>query len=131
MNIFILLAGHTPVRMVASIPGHQTATGHVLTTVNIPASPQKHAITQRPIAPHGISVQQSPQATPMVIQVSTTGSQAKPTFVAAPAVRSASPATFIPQPAGNDSLKAPLSAAPKVQQISVSQGNIGNGLFFY
>lgn len=117
-----LPVGHAPVRMVASIPGHQTATGHVLTTVNIPGPPQKHTITQRPIAPHGISVQQTPQGTPMVIQVSAApSSQAKPTLVAATAVRSATPATLIPQTSSNESLKVPLSAAPKVSQ-QISQG---------
>lgn len=126
--LIFYIAGHTPVRMVATIPGHKTPTGHVLTAVNIQGSPQKHTIsTQRAIAPHGISVQQSPQGTPMVIQVSTPGSLAKPLVAATAGVRNATSATLIAQPASNDSLKTPLSAAPKVgQPININQGKDTN-----
>ena len=128
--MFTYLAGHTQVRMVAaSIPGRQTPTGRVLTAVNIQGSPQKHTITQRAIAPHGISVQQSPQGTPMVIQVSTTPSQVKP-MTAATAIRTATAGTLIAQPASNESLKTPLYAAPKVgQQMNVNQGTYSESLF--
>ena len=113
----LFLAGHSPVHMVASIPGHQTAAGRVLTAVNIP---QKHAIGQRPIAPHGIAIQQTAQGTPMVIQVTSAPTpQGKPTLVQAAAVKSAaSGATLVPQSGSNESLKAPISAAPKMAQGS-------------
>ena len=104
--------------MVASIPGHQTPTGHVLTAVNIP---QKHAIAQRPIAPHGIAIQPSAQGTPMVIQVTAAPTaHGKPTLVQATAsVKSASSgATLVPQSGSNESLKAPISAVPKISQGS-------------
>ena len=103
--------------MVASIPGHQTPTGHVLTTVNIP---QKHAIGQRPIAPHGIAIQQTAQGiTPMVIQVTAAPTvQGKPTLVQATASVKSAGATLVPQTGSNESLKAPISAAPKMAQGS-------------
>ncbi len=102
-------------QMVASIPGHQAPAGHVLTAVNIP---QKHGIGQRPIAPHGIAIQQTAQGTPMVIQVSAAPSgQGKPTLVQATAsVKSVvSGATLVPQSGSSESLKVPISAAPKTQ----------------
>lgn len=105
--------------MVASIPGHQAPAGHVLTAVNIP---QKHAVGQRPIAPHGIAIQHTAQGTPMVIQVSAAppAAQGKPTLVqAATTVKTAaSGATLVPQSGSNESLKAPISAAPKMAQAS-------------
>ena len=120
-NIIVLIpciAGHSQVQMVASISGHQAPGGHVLTAVNIP---QKHAIGQRPIAPHGIAIQQSPQGTPMVIQVTAApGAQGKPTLVqATTSVKSImSGATLVPQSGSTESLKAPISAAPKMAQVS-------------
>ncbi|XP_028409626.1 transcription initiation factor TFIID subunit 12-like isoform X2 [Dendronephthya gigantea] len=113
-----LPAGHSPVQMVASIPGHQAPAGHVLTAVNIP---QKHAIAQRPIAPHGIAIQQTAQGTPMVIQVTAAPTaQGKPTLVQTTAqVKSAiSGGTHVQQSGSNESLKAPISAAPKMAQTS-------------
>ena len=112
-----LPAGHSPVQMVASIPGHQAQGGHVLTAVNIP---QKHTISQRPIAPHGIAIQQTAQGTPMVIQVSAapTG-QGKPTLVQATTSVKPSGVTLVPHSASNESLKAPISAAPKTQSQSL------------
>jgi hypothetical protein len=114
LSFYLFLAGHSPVQMVASIPGHQPQAGHVLTTVNIP---QKHAIAQRPIAPH-IAIQQTAQGTPMVIQVSAAPTaQGKPTLVqATTSVKSVpSGVTLVPQSGSNESLKAPISAAPKTQ----------------
>ncbi|XP_046849168.1 transcription initiation factor TFIID subunit 12-like isoform X1 [Xenia sp. Carnegie-2017] len=102
-------AGHTPVQMVASISGHQTQGGHVLTAVNLP---QGHTLGQRTIAPQGIAIQQ--QGTPLVIQVTAahTG-QGKPTFVQASGKMVGS---VVQQSGSNDSLKTPITATPKVTQ---------------
>ena len=116
LHIFYI-AGHAgSVQMVASIPGHQAPAGHVLTAVNIP---QKHAIGQRPIAPHGIAIQQAGQGTPMVIQVTAAPTvQGKPTLVQAAASVKSAGTTLVPQSGSNESLKAPISAAPKMAQGS-------------
>lgn len=118
MFTVLSLAGHSSVQMVASIPGHQAPAGHVLTAVNIP---QKHAIGQRPIAPHGIAIQQTAQGTPMVIQVTAAPTaQGKPTLIQATAqVKSVvTGGTHVQQSGSNESLKAPISAAPKMAQTS-------------